>query len=214
MNLCIRCEKPTSNPKFCGRSCAATYNNQSFPKRTRTLGGKCLTCETPISVTRKFCNMECRRNRADKIRKEQGTLKRCNACFEVKDITEFSINRSCSDGLMRQCRKCNTARVQIFNQNRTAVAVRKTQYRKHGLTKEQYDELHQAQDGKCAVCEIDLSMLAPKRIHIDHDHGCCVSSYSCGECIRGILCHDCNVGLGLFKDDLGILEKAMKYLDG
>jgi hypothetical protein len=33
---CINCEKETSNPKFCSKSCSAVYNNSKFPKRKTT----------------------------------------------------------------------------------------------------------------------------------------------------------------------------------
>ena len=40
--------------------------------------------------------------------------------------------------------------------------------------------------------------------HIDHDH-------KTGE-VRGALCHGCNIGLGGFKDNIDILNKAIEYL--
>lgn len=52
-----------------------------------------------------------------------------------------------------------------------------------------------------------------RRHHIDHDHSCCPENgKSCGKCIRGVLCHGCNAGLGLFQDDPDILRRAISYL--
>lgn len=43
---CKNCNKPTQNPKFCSRSCAATYNNRTTPKRTRQVW-RCSVCDKP-----------------------------------------------------------------------------------------------------------------------------------------------------------------------
>jgi HNH endonuclease len=45
---CIQCKSPTLNPKFCSRSCAATYNNTIQPKRSRANDYYfCVSCEKP-----------------------------------------------------------------------------------------------------------------------------------------------------------------------
>lgn len=54
-------------------------------------------------------------------------------------------------------------------------------------------------DGKCELCEVEI-----EKPHLDHCH-------ETGK-IRGWLCRNCNVGLGMFKDDTEILQKAIKYL--
>jgi hypothetical protein len=68
------------------------------------------------------------------------------------------------------------------------------------------------QDGKCGVCGTDEPGGRHGQWHVDHDHKCCPTASSCGECLRGILCHRCNRGLGLFNDDLDRLTSALAYL--
>lgn len=57
MNKCQNCNKETTNPKFCSKSCSATYNNKIHIKRQRTK--KCKVCDILISSDRTFCNKEC-----------------------------------------------------------------------------------------------------------------------------------------------------------
>jgi len=52
----------------------------------------------------------------------------------------------------------------------------------------------------CAICHS-----APRaRLHIDHNHK--TGKY------RGLLCDNCNLGLGHFKDSPALLAKAIEYL--
>lgn len=41
---CIECGEFTSNPKFCSRSCAATFNNRKYPKRSKGIEWLCPEC--------------------------------------------------------------------------------------------------------------------------------------------------------------------------
>jgi hypothetical protein len=50
-------------------------------------------------------------------------------------------------------------------------------------------------------------------LHVDHDHSCCDGGYSCGECVRGVLCHNHNRAIGLFRDDPDALNTAAEYLN-
>lgn len=69
---------------------------------------------------------------------------------------------------------------------------------RYGLTEEAYDALMEKQDGGCAICgaEGDFS--------VDHCHDT--------KKVRGLLCRECNIGLGKFKDDPELLRKAISYL--
>lgn len=49
--------------------------------------------------------------------------------------------------------------------------------------------------------------------NIDHDHACCPGKKSCGKCIRGILCAQCNKALGMLRDNVKTLLRLARYLD-
>jgi Recombination endonuclease VII len=102
------------------------------------------------------------------------------------------------DKKRRSCRKCYLA------------SHRRLNVTKHGISVEKRDELLAQQGGKCKICPTVLTEDMQKCI--DHDHRCCPGLYSCGKCIRGILCVDCNVAIGRFKDNIEILQLAIVYL--
>lgn len=75
----------------------------------------------------------------------------------------------------------------------------------YGLSVQDLINLMEDQDFLCAICKKDFNELKPKNIHIDHCHN--------SNKIRGILCNNCNMALGLFKDDVEVLKEAIKYLE-
>ena len=84
----------------------------------------------------------------------------------------------------------------------------------HGLTEESYLEILQKQDFRCAVClvEVEYASSDKRNLHVDHDHNCCPGQRSCGKCVRGLLCPNCNMGIGHFKDNPAIMINAIRYL--
>lgn len=83
--------------------------------------------------------------------------------------------------------------------------------KRHGLTYAQIEEIVREQGG-CAICKTDKPA-EKKGWHVDHDHSCCAAGWSCEKCRRGVLCHRCNSGLGLFLDRADLLRAAADYLD-
>lgn len=67
------------------------------------------------------------------------------------------------------------------------------------ITSTQYDQLHEAQEGKCAICASPPK--AGHRLHVDHCHE--------SGAVRGLLCAACNTRLAFF-EEFG--ERAAKYL--
>lgn len=81
---------------------------------------------------------------------------------------------------------------------------------KYKMTPKQYEELFKSQGNACAVC--GRTEMIGRGWTIDHDHSCCAGRNSCGECVRGILCSNCNTALGLLNDNVEVLRNAVKYL--
>jgi hypothetical protein len=63
---------------------------------------------------------------------------------------------------------------------------------------EEYSALSEKQGGVCAVCQ------EVKTLVVDHDH-------DTGK-VRGLLCHGCNVGIGLLGDKSASVGRAARYL--
>jgi hypothetical protein len=66
----------------------------------------------------------------------------------------------------------------------------------------------------CDICG-SKTILSDKGYYlwrIDHDHSCCNGQTTCGNCIRGVLCHSCNAGIGLLKDSVYVMTRAISYL--
>lgn len=83
----------------------------------------------------------------------------------------------------------------------------KERERKFGITSEIYSRMLHEQNGVCAICgnpETATRLGVVKALSVDHCH-------STGR-IRGLLCSDCNTGIGKLKDDLKILQNAIQYL--
>jgi len=72
--------------------------------------------------------------------------------------------------------------------------------RRYGIGADEVEALIAAQGGVCAVCG------TAKPEHVDHDH-------LTGR-VRGVLCFNCNGGLGQFRDRVDVLKKAITYLEG
>lgn len=78
--------------------------------------------------------------------------------------------------------------------------------KKYGISAEDYYKLLEKQEQKCAICGAEIGDSNGNRLYVDHDH-------KTGK-VRGLLCANCNFGIGSLKDDVEILKKAILYLEG
>lgn len=80
----------------------------------------------------------------------------------------------------------------------------------YGLQPGGYEQMLAEQDGACAGCHRALD---DENLHVDHDHACCVLKRSCGTCVRGLLCDDCNLVLGRLRDNVETLRRLADYIE-
>jgi len=64
MNSCLTCSHLTNNPKFCSRSCSASYNNKGKRRHGQAPESRaCAQCNTVFVVagsnSKKYCNNKC-----------------------------------------------------------------------------------------------------------------------------------------------------------
>jgi hypothetical protein len=83
--------------------------------------------------------------------------------------------------------------------------------KKFGMKPSDFNALVEKQQGLCAICGNEPGA---KGFHVDHNHACCPTKGCCGKCVRALLCNLCNAGLGQFRDDVELLQKAINYLKG
>lgn len=74
---------------------------------------------------------------------------------------------------------------------------------RYGITVAEFTTMIIKQQWRCAICG-RVPYGKEKSLAVDHDH-------TTGQ-IRGLLCMDCNIGIGRFREDLGIMKAAMLYL--
>jgi Recombination endonuclease VII len=77
---------------------------------------------------------------------------------------------------------------------------------RYGITLAEYEALLAEQGGGCAICGATDPGSNRRYLFVDHDHST--------DLIRGLLCANCNLALGKFRDDPSLLRKAADYLDG
>lgn len=141
------------------------------------------------------------------------TTKICTKCFLEKPISEFGKNRkkNNSEGhyLRPSCIQCERLRSRTYHHNnKEQIHQKNREWRissKYGISIETYNSMMESQNMSCAICLESFSDSINRRLAVDHDH-------TTGA-VRGLLCGNCNNGLGRFKDNVSLLKKAIEYLE-
>lgn len=133
--------------------------------------------------------------------------KKCSKCKKEKSVNNFSIDKTLKCGYSSWCKECKSPEIDKWNKENQSTDEGKRRYRNntlkflYGISEKDFDQILKSQNNSCAICGGDLSV---NRICVDHCHKT--------KKVRGLLCHNCNVGLGHFRDDAELLKKAINYL--
>jgi len=144
--------------------------------------------------------------------------RQCTNHLADKPVSHFSPSRHGKFGRMAICRVCDSQRKREITEaglcrychtpsvdgttlcatHREASRWRNL-YNKYGLTREQYHQLLEAQNGKCPITGDDISE-SGRNVHVDHCHRTGV--------VRGILSRRANQYLGQFHEDPELILRA------
>lgn len=152
----------------------------------------------------------------------------CSKCKFEKEVDEFSKDKRQKDGYTSSCKKCRNEKykewvkknpeIMIDIKEKSRIRSNKYYKTKNGqisyrkshlktnfnLSLEDYNLLLEKQNNVCAICSEPESSVKNTFLCVDHCHETNVN--------RGLLCSNCNRAIGLLKDDIKILENAIKYL--
>lgn len=142
-------------------------------------------------------------------------MKTCSKCKVDQPIEMFYRNHG------NQCKPCLNIQAKnwVIKNPERRKAISKRHYDKQAhrvrrqwvlrryfnMSIERYEEMLKEQEGKCAICSRIPDGSEKRKLAVDHDHK--------SGTVRALLCGECNRGLGLFKDDPELMQKAAKYLN-
>lgn len=162
-------------------------------------------------------------------RPKRKRLYRCYVCKRFQVASKFRACPTRSTGIRSSCLNCEPIEYAAYESRRKSEGRKRgpggtstgrhakihAERRAHSywlwysyrISVAEYDAMLDAQNGVCAICEGPPNGSGSKngRFHVDHNE-------RTGQ-VRGLLCGNCNHGLGKFCDDPKRLRRAAKYLE-
>lgn len=136
-------------------------------------------------------------------------MKTCKKCKQEKSLSEFSHKRpkNRKPGLQPHCKECAIEDTRDWRLKQSTDRLKDLYYKRtYNITLKDFNNRFIIQEGKCLLCKKELNVFG-----ISGDRACVDHCHTTGM-IRGILCNECNRGLGYFKDNIMTLQNAIQYL--
>lgn len=142
-------------------------------------------------------------------------MKTCAKCKIEKSFSAFYKRKEGKGGLNSICKQCKIEynklpRVVDIRRERDCDPKERKKHldnylkRNYGITSDQKKQMFDDQKGRCALKSCGYRFMSLSDAHLDHCHET--------NKIRGLLCRNCNLGLGLFQDNKERLMEAAYYL--
>ncbi|HZX49542.1 MAG TPA: endonuclease VII domain-containing protein [Candidatus Paceibacterota bacterium] len=144
-------------------------------------------------------------------------VKKCTRCGKTNSDVSFSLKKNSTSVIAKRCDDCrssaavtwgarNPEKIRVANERFKASG--KARYsrllKKYNISESLYLELLKKQGGRCAICKHSSPRGRYPVFNVDHDH-------NTGR-IRGLLCGNCNRGLGYLGENLKVLKSAINYV--
>lgn len=146
-------------------------------------------------------------------------MKKCIKCGQNKELKEYHKRTDVNNGYDGRCKKCSSLyhkehyqknilverkkrreRDIIFRKNNPDASREHKLKMRYGITLKDKEEMLKNQGGLCLICKIDIK----NKACVDHNHKT--------DKIRSLLCDGCNTGIGMFKENIETMKKAIQYL--
>ena len=152
-------------------------------------------------------------------------MKICTKCKSKQSYESFHADRRTRDGLSYKCKQCKSEydgkpssilrRIKYNRLHQSQISEYHSKYYdikadhkanlkmkiQYNITLTDYNRMLNTHNGACAICHMDNG---PRRLHIDHDNT--------EGLVRGLLCNNCNLGIGYLKENHTIFLGAIQYL--
>jgi hypothetical protein len=138
------------------------------------------------------------------------TERTCKECGHVgppdQFVTRKNLCKPCSNAYKAQWLANNPDKAAAIKERGAAWRKRyelRRRAQRNGLDPDVIEKYYSDHDGRCEICG-DKPDEGQRDLNMDHDHA--------SGAFRGMLCDNCNSGLGRFKDDPERLKSAIQYL--
>lgn len=158
-------------------------------------------------------------------RRSDGLFIYCRKCNAAKYSVYYNKNRDIRRKAMREAKRNMTPKQRLakkahstkyYEHSAESVKQSVSKYRaahpekvkatwlkgRYGLSLSAFNTMLEEQNSKCAICDVDFSSAV--RPNVDHDHKT--------GAVRGLLCSNCNKGIGFLGDQASTVAAAVQYL--
>lgn len=220
--------------------CGKEYPIEDFQIReSGRRRGECKYCHNEYQRMR-YLDKHGKFKRDVRKEKRESDPKKCVTCGEFKPLSEFTFHNRKKGQHRNRCHECEKEGIRQYHkspqgkekrkewvgENKERIEAyfdlykkdprykenmkrysRKSVLKTFGITHEDYDRMFREQKGVCAICGNNKPDASGRRKNLCVDH-----CHTTGR-IRGLLCHSCNVTIGLMKESPLLLRKAAEYLE-